>query len=68
MKGSVHTSVTAFLNLGDKVIMDRLAGATTAWLRWQQMQDLSLKPMFVGSDCGLCKDSNWTVEPQKNLN
>ena len=67
MKGSVHTSVTTLLGLGDDVIMTRLSGATTAWLRWQLMNDTTLKSFFVGSDCGLCKDTNWTVQPQKGL-
>jgi hypothetical protein len=30
------------------------------------MGDVALKSTFVGSDCGLCKDTNWTVQ-QKNL-
>lgn len=67
MKGSVHTSVTTLLNLGDPAIMTRLSSATTAWLRWQLMGDMTFKATFVGSDCGLCKDSNWTVQPQKGL-
>jgi hypothetical protein len=68
MNGSAHTDVTSFLGLGVPAIMTRLAAATTAWLRWQLMDDTSQKSMFVGADCGLCKDSNWTVKPQKNLN
>lgn len=68
MNGSTHTDVTELLGLGVPAIMKRLAGATTAWLRWQQMADQSFKPMFAGADCGLCNDTNWTVEPQKNLN
>jgi hypothetical protein len=67
MNGSTHTDVTtAFGVVGDPVVIDRLSKATTGWLRWRQMGDVSLKPMFVGADCLLCKDSNWTVQ-QKNL-
>jgi hypothetical protein len=65
LNGSVHTSVTELLGLGDAMIMERLAGATTGWLRWQQMSDKSRESMFLGSDCALCQDANWTVEPQK---
>jgi hypothetical protein len=44
----------------------QISQAVTGWLRWQLMADETLKAMFVGADCGLCKDSNWTVQ-QKNL-
>jgi hypothetical protein len=67
MNGSAHTDVTSFLGLGVPAIQTRLAAATTAWLRWQLLDDASQKSKFVGADCGLCKDSNWTVKPQKNL-
>jgi hypothetical protein len=66
LKGSVHTSVTELLNLGDPAIEARLATAVTGWLRWQLMADSTRKAMFIGDDCGLCKDSNWTVQPPKN--
>ncbi len=62
LNGTEHVSVVF-----DDAAIDRLSAATTAWLRWQQMNDQSLKDTFVGDDCGLCKDSAWTVEPQKNL-
>ncbi len=45
---------------------DRIRAAVTGWLRWQLMRDVSLAPMFVGDQCTLCTDSNWTVK-QKNL-
>jgi dienelactone hydrolase len=45
---------------------DRIRVVVTGWLRWQLMSDASLKPMFVGDQCTVCKDSNWTVK-QKNL-
>jgi hypothetical protein len=46
---------------------DRIGGVVTGWLRWQLMADTTRKPMFVGADCSLCKDTaNWTVK-QKNL-
>lgn len=41
---------------------DRIRGAVTGWLRWQLMADQTRKAMFVGNDCTLCKDANWTVK------
>jgi hypothetical protein len=38
-----------------------------AWLRYQLRKDDVAKAWFVGSDCVLCKDSEW-VDVQKNLN
>jgi hypothetical protein len=40
--------------------------AVTAWLQWQLRGDQAAKKMFVGADCGLCRDSKWTVAT-KNL-
>jgi len=45
---------------------DRIQLVVTGWLRWQLMQDASLKAMFVGDMCTVCKDPNWTVK-QKGL-
>jgi hypothetical protein len=42
------------------------AVAITAWLQRQLRGDLSARKMFVGPDCGLCRDSKWTVAT-KNL-
>jgi hypothetical protein len=44
----------------------RIEVVVTGWLRWQLMSDASLKPMFVGDQCTVCKDMNWTVK-QKGL-
>lgn len=40
------------------------AQVTVSWLSWQLYGDTgaTAKGMFVGADCGLCKDSNWTLE------
>jgi len=46
--------------------MERIRVVVTGWLRWQLMNDESLKSMFIGADCAVCKDSNWKVQ-QKNL-
>ncbi len=45
---------------------DRIDAAVTAWLRWMLMADATLKTMFVGSQCTLCKDPNWKIQ-EKNL-
>jgi hypothetical protein len=45
---------------------DRIRAVVTGWLRWQLMRDATLASMFVGDQCTVCKDSNWTVK-QKNL-
>jgi hypothetical protein len=39
----------------------RIQIVVTGWLRWQLMSDASLKPMFVGDQCTVCNDTNWTV-------
>ena len=46
---------------------DRIRIAVTGWLRWQLMGDSVHQAMFVGDQCKLCTDNNWTVK-QKNLN
>lgn len=46
---------------------NRISKATTAWLRWQQMMDLTQKKVFVGPDCTLCKDSMWSVMQKNGL-
>ena len=66
LNGSTHTSVTELLGLGNRGIMERLSGAVLAWLRWRQMADVTQEALFLGDACGLCTDSNWTVEPPKN--
>ncbi len=65
MKGSTHTSVLPDL-LGEGKYVSLLNAATTAWLRWQIAADRTFESTFLGANCRLCTDSNWTVEPQKN--
>jgi dienelactone hydrolase len=38
------------------------AVAVNAWLDWHLKHDQAAAKMFVGSDCGLCKDSKWHVQ------
>jgi len=42
------------------------AAAGVAWLQWQLKGDQQARLMFVGDDCGLCRDSAWTIK-RKNL-
>jgi pimeloyl-ACP methyl ester carboxylesterase len=45
---------------------DQIYEMTTAWLRYELMDDTTLAARFIGSDCSYCKDSSWKVQ-QKNL-
>ena len=45
----------------------QVAKATVGWLRWRLMADKTLDAMFVGPDCGLCKDMAWEKVQQKML-
>jgi hypothetical protein len=44
----------------------RIQTLVTGWLRWQLMSDRSLDDMFLGDQCSICTDPNWTVK-QKGL-
>jgi len=41
------------------------AQVAVAWLQWQLRGDAKAKAMFVGKDCGLCKDPKWKLEKKK---
>ncbi len=36
-----------------------------AWLEWQLKGDETAEKMFVGPDCGLCKDTKWEYKKKK---
>jgi dienelactone hydrolase len=36
-----------------------------AWLKWQLKGDETVKKMFSGPDCGLCKDTKWEYKKKK---
>jgi dienelactone hydrolase len=59
-KGGSHVAITT------SPYKERITTVITGWLRWQLMGDQGLKSMFVGDQCTLCKDANWTTQ-QKNL-
>ncbi|HEY4214782.1 MAG TPA: hypothetical protein VGM84_25120 [Steroidobacteraceae bacterium] len=43
----------------------KAAAAVVAWLDWQLRNDQKAKRVFVGKDCGLCKDPAWSVEKKR---
>jgi hypothetical protein len=44
----------------------REASVAVSWLDWQLKGDARAAKLFVGADCGLCKDRDWKVD-SKNL-
>ena len=42
------------------------AQVAVQWLNWQLRGDRQGALYFIGSDCGLCRDDNWTVERKFN--
>ena len=44
----------------------RAATVAVAWLNWQLRGDAKAAKMFIGKDCGLCRDPAWSIE-RKNL-
>lgn len=40
----------------------QISELVTAWLRYQLMEDTSLRARFVGDDCAYCSDSRWKVQ------
>jgi hypothetical protein len=45
---------------------EQIQAEVVAWLRWQLMDDATIKARFVGEQCGVCMDQRWKVQ-QKNL-
>lgn len=43
-----------------------VAVVALAWLQWQLRGDAKAAASFVGKDCGLCKDPQWTLQ-KKNI-
>ncbi len=56
MEGAGHFATHRHANGG------RFAEVITAWLEWQLKGDGDAKAMFVGEDCDLCTDRQWTVQ------
>jgi hypothetical protein len=38
------------------------ASVAVSWLNWQLRGDVESAKRFVGDDCGLCKDAQWSVQ------
>lgn len=43
----------------------RFADVGVAWLAWQLKGDAQAAKLFLGADCSLCRDPQWTVEKKK---
>ncbi len=66
--GSSHTTVIDNpLNMSMSPLKVYYLASSVAWLRWQLAGDLTMKALFVGPDCGYCKQPMvWEVK-QKDL-
>jgi hypothetical protein len=69
--GSSHTTVIdnplGDQNTADDALKVQYLSVSVAWLRWQLAGDQVMKAMFVGQDCGYCKQSMiWKVQ-QRDL-
>ena len=38
------------------------ASVAVSWLDWQLRGDATAERRFVGEDCGLCRDAQWTLQ------
>jgi hypothetical protein len=56
MKDGGHAATYAHVNGG------KFAEVGANWLLWRLKGDAKAGGMFDGPDCGLCKDSAWTVQ------
>lgn len=69
--GSSHTTVidNAMSGTPAGTPAEKLAylAADVAWLRWQLAGDETMKALFVGPDCGYCKDTKLWLVQQKGL-
>jgi dienelactone hydrolase len=45
----------------------RTRPAIVAWFEWQLKGKTALKTLFVGTDCGFCRDSNWKTFESKGF-
>ena len=59
-KGTPHDGTFGEFNGGD------FGKLGVAWLNWHLKGDKASARMFVGADCGLCRDPQWVIE-QKDL-
>ena len=61
----------ANIDLGHQGSFNQINGGVVAqvavdWLEWQLRGNRMAAGQFVGEDCGLCRDPQWTVQ-QKGL-
>jgi dienelactone hydrolase len=43
----------------------KAAATVVAWLDWHLRGDARAKRLFVGADCGLCRDTAWSVQKKR---
>jgi hypothetical protein len=69
--GSSHTAVidnpANGASVADNPLGEWYLAATAAWLRWQLAGDQEMKKLFVGPNCGYCKQTSVWLVQQKNL-
>lgn len=61
INGSGHVDVVT-----QAPVRTQLNRVVLAWFRWYLMADETQQGLFMGEQCGLCQDSDWTVHPQRN--
>jgi hypothetical protein len=57
--GCGHSGTYSHANGGE------FANIAVAWLRWQLKGDKDSSRVFVGRDCKLCTDPNWTTQQKR---
>jgi hypothetical protein len=63
--GSSHTTVIDQGSMDMSPLKQLYFASTVAWLRYQLTDDAVMKALFVGADCGYCKDTKaWLVQQQ----
>jgi dienelactone hydrolase len=45
----------------------RTRAAIVAWFEWQLKGKAAIKSLFVGKDCGFCRDANWKTFESKGF-
>ena len=65
--GSSHTTVIDQGTMGVDPLKQLYLASTVAWLRYQLTDDAMMRALFVGNDCGYCKDTKAWLVQQKDL-
>jgi hypothetical protein len=65
--GSSHTTVIDQGSMDMSPLKQLYFASTVAWLRYQLTDDAMMKALFLGPDCGYCKDTKAWLVQQKAL-